>query len=169
MRFRAVAVAALAVAGAYAHAGISAKTQAAFDSCKRLVGGVWRGTVGEKLPVELRFTLSPDGNVITGTGLVGDPTKPVLRIESIVGLDAVTDSVYYLDRHNTDTVYFGHVTLEGEKLKFDFTSLVGGKGHWIATEWLPTADTFRSSMLSVKEDGTTVEEPVHLSLRHVEK
>lgn len=131
---------------------------ATFNSVKRIVGGVWRGKVGD-LPVEQRFTLADGGAVVEGHGTVGDPKKPVLRMHSRIGIDSATGKVFYLDMHNADTVYFGHVHTEGADMVFDFTALSGDTGHWIAKERLTSDDHFESSLLVIDKDGN--QKPVH--------
>ncbi len=128
---------------------------AAFTMLKQMVGGVWRGTVGEKLPVVQRFSLVDGGKVIEGFGLVGDPKKPVLKMHSRIGLDA-KGGVYYLDMHNSDTVYFGSVTVAHGAGVFDFTDVTAHAGHWIAREKID-GDRYESTLSTVDASGKETE------------
>jgi len=137
---------------------------AAFTKAKQMVGGVWRGKVGESTPVEVRFKLVNDGKVVESEGVVGDPKKPVMTMRARMGIDPITNKVFYLDEHNGTTIYFGHITLEKGSLVFDFTALSGDKGHWIARQKFPSADTYESTLYVVGEDGKeTALHPLTLS------
>lgn len=136
----------------------------AFTKAKQMVGGVWRGKVGDKMPVEVRFKLVDNGQVVESAGIVGDPAKPVLKMRARMGVDPITNKVFYLDEHNGTTIYFGHITLENGSLVFDFTALSGDKGHWIARQKFPTADSYESTLYVVGEDGKeTAMHPLTLS------
>ena len=124
-----------------------------FRAIARLTGGVWRGKLASGLPVELRFVQTERGKLIEGTGLVGDPGKPLLKIHTRIGLDTANNQIYYLDAHNTDTVYFGLVTTKSGMMVFDFHELTGGHGHYIADEQLDTPDNFSSTLYSLDAHG----------------
>lgn len=125
----------------------------AFTHMRLLVGGVWRGSVGGDTKVEFRFKLVDNGQVIQGDGIVGDPKKPMLTMTTKIGIDPISNKVFYLDQHNGTTIYFGHITLEGKKAIFDFTALSGDKGHWRAKEEMKTPDSYESTLYTVGEDG----------------
>lgn len=151
-------------------AGLSSLAQApktqepeAFTNLKYLVGGTWRGSVGENMPVEVKFTFAADGKVIESEGIVGDPKKPVLKMRARVGIDPITNKVFYLDEHNGTTIYFGHVTMEGKQAIFDFTALAGDKGHWRAKQTKTGDDGYESVLYVVGDDGKeTALHPLHL-------
>ncbi len=130
---------------------------AAFAFSKKLVGGVWRGKVGN-LDVAQRFKLVAK-DLIEGEGTVGDPKKPVLLMHSKIGIDPVDNSVFYMDGHNGTTNYFGRCTMEGKAIVFDFTALTGDKGHWHNKSTMPDDNTYSAVLYSVAEDGT--EKQVH--------
>ncbi len=139
---------------------------AAFTVLKQMVGGVWRGTVGDKLPVEQRFSLVEGGKVIEGFGVVGDPKKPVLKMHSRMGLDA-KGGVYYLDMHNSDTVYFGSVTEVNGAGVFDFTDVTAHAGHWISRARI-NGDSCESMLSTV--DASGAEKTLHgLKLTRMKK
>lgn len=125
----------------------------AFKLSKKLVGGVWRGKVGE-LPVAIRYRLNAEKTVIEGEGTVGDPKKPVLKMTTKIGIDPIDNSVFYLDGHNGTTNYFGRCTMEGKSIVFDFTALTGDKGHWHNKSSMPDDYTLESTLYAVGDDGT---------------
>ncbi|MBS1703134.1 MAG: hypothetical protein JST12_15835 [Armatimonadetes bacterium] len=124
-----------------------------FAQVKAMVGGVWRGTVGEKLPVEIRFRLVEDGRVVESDGIVGDPKKPVLKMHAKMGIDPETNQVFYLDQHNGTTIYFGHIGQGTGELIFDFTGLSGDTGHWRNHSKI-VGDQYESTLNVVDAEGT---------------
>jgi len=124
-----------------------------FAEAKKMVGGVWHGVVGDKIPVRVRFTLEENGAVIDGTGTVGDPKKPILRMHSRIGIDRASHQVYYLDTHGSDSIYFGHVTLKDGQLIFDFQNISGGTAHWINRATIK-GNTQTGTLVGVQPDGT---------------
>lgn len=128
-----------------------------FEAVKKLVGGSWRGTVG-KMPVVQTYHLNEIGNAIIGEGTVGDPGKPILRIKTTMGIDAVSGKVYYLDEHNGDTVYFGWCTLDANgTLSMDFKVLAGGEGHWVSESRYTNSNQLDSVLFEFKSDGNKAE------------
>ena len=131
----------------------------AFTRAKKMIGGVWRGNLSPTMPVEIRFKLVENGKIVESEGLVGDPKKPVLTMHSRIGVDPITNKVFYLDHHNGTTIYFGHVSAEGNQLVFDFTALSGDIGHFLARQKFPTPDSYESMLYQVGDDGK--ETPLH--------
>lgn len=126
-----------------------------FAEVSKMAGGTWRGELGNGMKVALQFQLVNDGKSLEGNGTVGDPKKPLLRMHSRIGIDREAKKVYYLDDHNGEQVFFGHVTLEDGKLVFDFTSIVGGSGHWISRSQ-QRGDSYSGELFAVGKDGKEV-------------
>jgi len=137
----------LAVSQVPAKDGI--ETDAAFKAMSRIVGH-WKGSIG-KLVVEQNFQTSEGGKMIVGHGHVED----VLDMESRFGWDAAAKQPYYLDMHGHDTVYYGHIRLEGDEIVTDFNGLVGDKGHYEAHAKFITPDEYESTLYSVKDGKKT--------------
>lgn len=135
---------------------------AAFQLAKQMVGGEWVGTVGSKIVVKYRFHLEDGGNKIVGEGEIdADPKHPV-KVRSSLGWDPQVKQVYYLDQHSYQTVYFGHVTREGDDLIFDFRALVGDTGHYRTREHL-RANSYDADMSS-EENGKWTEPFLHVQM-----
>lgn len=131
------------------------------DLVKTMVGGEWTGTVGKDVPVSFRFSQAKSG-LIVGEGLVnGGSAHPMIAHMSL-GWDEDAKQVYYLDQHGLDTVYFGHVTREGNQLVFDFKGIVGDVGHYLTKVTL-NGDDYTSTMSSEK-DGKWTDLGFHLGL-----
>lgn len=89
----------------------------------RFVGGVWSGTVeGPDGPmiVEFEYEWTEDKLGVRGKGVIGKGRKDAVHVRNSFGLDRLTGGVYYLDTHNSDQVYYGAATLDGQDLVFEF-------------------------------------------------
>ena len=130
----------------------------AFALVKKLVGGVWRAKIGadKTIPLETRYRFTGGGKVVESEGIVGDPKKPVLLIHAKLGIDPVSNTVFYLDTHNDTTIYFGHVTASGDTMIIDFNALSGDTGHYRAELKFGKDDTYTSKSFVIKADGTEV-------------
>lgn len=117
-----------------------------------MVGGVWKGTVGD-MPVEIRYKLDEGTKTIQSSGTVGNRTKPVMRLAATLGIDPKTSEVFYFDNHNGNELFFGSVKKEESTLVFDFKSLTGTPGHWVTKVKLPIKDDYTSTLYGVGPDG----------------
>ncbi|HSI73501.1 MAG TPA: hypothetical protein VK934_10015, partial [Fimbriimonas sp.] len=89
-----------------------------------MIGGVWRGEIkGPNGPVliEFKYTRHPDGTGVVGEGVIDKGSKNAKFVKSQFGWDPTAKAVYYLDSHDSETVYFGHLTLDGDKMVFVFS------------------------------------------------
>jgi uncharacterized protein YndB with AHSA1/START domain len=103
--------------------------EATFKEMSRFVGGKWVGEVkGPEGPLAVEFVYDwhPDKKGIRGKGVIGKGSKNPVYIDSSFGVDPLTGAIYYLDSHNSGTVYYGHLTVEDEDLVFVFGP-AGGK------------------------------------------
>src|SRR5579862_7881362 len=96
-----------------AHAVAQSGASDVFDLCKNLVGGKWEGVVGKSVKIEFQFHLEDGGNKFVGIGTIAVGSAHPISVHSSYGWDPDAKQVYYLDQHGYDTVYFGHVTREG--------------------------------------------------------
>ena len=131
---------------------------------KTMVGGHWEGGLGGKPTVRFQFHLDETG-LIVGDGLVSFGPKSSMKIRSTLGWDPIAKQVYYLDQHGADTVYFGHVTREGNALVFDFNGLVGDPGHYRSREEL-TPSEYVADMAEEK-NGTWSPLEEHIRMRRM--
>lgn len=135
-----------------------------------LVGGRWEaGKNADGVPfAEVQFDWSADRKLITGRGTIGKGTPRPLPTEVRLGWDPATRQVYYLDCHGAETVYFGHVRLEGETLVYEFKTLVGKPGEWTIRERFVDADTLRSEF-QAWVDGKPAGEPQVLEMKRASR
>jgi len=114
----------------------------------KLIGGTWRGEVkgpdGKPFILEFKYRRHPDGVGVVGEGLIGKGRKDVVRIRSSFGWDTQTKSVYYLDSHDSGTVYFGHVAMDKEDIIFGFGPAGGDINAFNARIHFLDANTYKS-------------------------
>ena len=142
------------------------KTEPAFQLSKQLVGGEWKGEVVKNVPLQIRFTLEENGQKLVGKGTIGAGTKHPTTIYTSFGWDAETKTLYYLDQHGFDTVYFGHVTKSANTLDLDFNGLVGDPGHY-RSHLTINGDSYDSTIEHEKKDGTWEDLGIHLTMHRV--
>lgn len=103
----------------------------AFKELSKLVGGHWERSGSSGLKVVNRFRFEVGGKLIRSDGTVTVNGKTVLYMHANLGWDKATKSVFYVDFHNNDTVYSGHVTLDKGTLIYDFGELHDPKAHYV--------------------------------------
>lgn len=86
----------------------------------KFVGGVWRTEASSPTKVEFRYMKHPDGKGLMSQGVIGMGTGHPVHVHAMFGWDATAKKVYYLDTHNSDTVYYGHLELSGKDMVFTF-------------------------------------------------
>jgi hypothetical protein len=135
-----------------------------FTLAKRLVG-TWEGILGKRMKIRFTFRLQNGGQLIIADGVVGVGTPKPMFAHATLGWDPIAKKVYYLDQHGTDTIYFGHVTREGDDLVFDFNALSGDTGHYRSRSHL-SASKYEDSMKAEK-NGKWVDMGFHLAMHRV--
>jgi len=122
---------ALVLASVLAWQGNAAITSdPAYKELSRLVGGHWENAAGSPFKVVNRFRFEVGGTLIRSDGKVTQNGKAVLYMHANLGWDKATKSVFYVDLHNNDTVYTGHVALVEGTLVYDFGELHNPKAHY---------------------------------------
>ncbi len=94
------------------------------NELSRMIGGIWRGEAkGPEGPIiiEFKYTRHRDGVWVVGEGVIGKGSTTAKYVMSQFGWDPVAKAVYYLDSHDSETVYFGHITLDGNQMVFTFS------------------------------------------------
>ena len=133
----------IALMATVSRAGI--KADPAFALARQLVGGSWSGKVGA-MDVEFHFWLEHDGQLIRGHGTGRQGKKVVVTMESSYGWDAAAKQPYYLDQHNQDTVYFGHIHAEGQTVVTEFKGLATDGGVYLSKEHFDDPNTYTFQM-----------------------
>jgi uncharacterized protein YndB with AHSA1/START domain len=89
-----------------------------------MIGGTWRGEVKSPegpLKVEFTYKRHRDGKGIVGAGVIGKGSKHPLYVQSQFGWDPVAKAVYYFDTHDSETLYFGHISVDKEDMIVTFS------------------------------------------------
>lgn len=164
-----ITLAALAVMPALA--GRAADPEPAQDPVMKklsnLVGGRWEtpSRDGKSLPfASTKWEWTADHQALAGNGVIGQGTEHPVHGEARLGWDPAAKQVYYLDSHGTQTVYFGHVHLEGDTMVYEFKTLVGPPSEWISREVFEDPNTLKAEMIPVK-NGKPVGDPIPLTLK----
>jgi hypothetical protein len=134
----------------------------AYQLAHTMVGGVWDGLVAKKLKVEFRFHVDGQTGIIVGDGALNAGSPNPMPIRCSLGWDPAAKQIYYLDQHGAGTVYFGHVTRDGNALVFDFRGLVGDDGHYRSRQEL-SANDYTSDM-SEEDKGTWTQAGLHIRM-----
>jgi hypothetical protein len=106
------------------------QSDSAYLAMKKMQGGVWHTKVNGT-EVESRWTYGPDGTAMLGDTILDPHGKQPMHLMSRFGWDDAAKQVYYLDAHGLDTIYFGHVTTEGNDLVMKFKGIVGDPGEYL--------------------------------------
>lgn len=116
-----------------------------------MVGGRWVSEFKDPagMPVaELHFEWGAGRKTLHGRGIIAGA-----QVESWIGWDPEAKKVYYLDSHGPETIYFGHMALEGEEVVSRFTTIVGRPGTFRTRAWFPDKDTYKAVIETVNPDG----------------
>jgi uncharacterized protein YndB with AHSA1/START domain len=128
----------------------AAEADKTFAKLSQLVGGTWMGE-DKRFPVESRYEWAFGKSVIRGRGIIGQGSPYEQQIESILGLDPVKKTVYYLDLHGGTSVFQGTVKLDGEDLVFEFATVVGKPARWREVATFPDKDTLQFTIFADKD------------------
>jgi uncharacterized protein YndB with AHSA1/START domain len=138
----------------------------ALTKLKIMVGGKWRGDVkddhGKAMVVEFVYKNHPDGRGVVGEGVIGKGRKDAIYVRTQFGWDPIAKAVYYFDSHNSDTLYFGQVSMDGEDYIFTFGPLGGPPAVFGSRSRFKHKDT----LISLIRDATG-KEIVGLTLKRV--
>jgi hypothetical protein len=115
----------------------------------RLVGGHWEGKLGGAT-VSHRYESLLDGAMVHDTGSVTQDGKVLLSIDARYGWDAHAGNTYYLDVHNADTVYFGHIVNAGGTFKLHFVNLCKPGDEFNSSFRFKDDDTMEASIDKMK-------------------
>ncbi len=121
----------LALASVLTFQGTAAiKSDPTFRELSKLVGGHWENSGSKGVKVVNRFRFESGGTLIQSDGTVMVNGKVVLYMHANLGWDKSTKSIFYVDFHDNDTVYNGHVKLVDGSLVYEFGDLHNPKKHF---------------------------------------
>ena len=120
--------AALAV-GAIGGTGGEPASDPAYKQLSQLVGGTWEFTSAD-LEADAKWTLAPDGVSLHGETTISPKGGKTMHAIARFGWDPVAKKVYYLDAHDSETVYLGLVHEQSGVLDARFKTVVGPSSEW---------------------------------------
>ena len=150
------AILVLAVALSAAPAGDKQKPAAqperdeAFAKLAQFLGGTWTND-NPKFVIEFRYEWVLNKTAIRGIGTIDKGGPHEARIESTLGWDPVKKTVYYLDFHGGEQVFFGTVTITGDQFQFDFDTIVGKAAKWRSVGKLSNSNTYEFTIFGQKD------------------
>ena len=101
----------------------------ALTELSKFVGGTW---VGEgKMPIQQEWTWNRDKRGLTINTTIGKGTPKERLARAFLGWDPVAKKPYYLDMHDSETTYYGHLYLTDGTVEFKFGQIGSGKIDWI--------------------------------------
>jgi len=136
------------------------------ERLSKLIGGKWVGTAGSgpnAAAIEFTFKRHPDKKGIVGEGIIGKGSANPVYADVTLGWDAKAGKVYYLDLHNTSTIYYGHIVPDGEGLLYEFGVLGGDLKAFRIRDRFLDADTQESDILD--KDGKSIVKVVRKRVR----
>lgn len=129
-----------------------------YKELSKLVGGRWESVSAPGVKVVNRFRFEVSGTAIRSQGIVTVSGKDVLHMHANFGWDSSTKSVYYIDFHNNDTVFSGHVTLMNGSLVLDFGELFEPKHHYKVSFTFLDNDHYNSLLNGSVQKMTRIKE-----------
>jgi uncharacterized protein YndB with AHSA1/START domain len=119
-----------------------------------LVGGVWSND-NPKFKVEFRYEWVFNKTALRGLGVIDKGGPNETAAEATMGWDPVKKAVYYVDFHGGSTVYQGTITSDGDRLRFDFETLIGKPAKWRSEAKFPDKDTYQFTIFGEKDGQWT--------------
>lgn len=124
------------------------------------VGGVWHGELkapdGSPMILEFRYSWNPDRRGIREEGVIGKGRKDAIHTFVMFGWDPIAKKVYYLDTHNSETTYYGHVQLDGDWFVFEFGPAGGDMKQYSSRGKFTDPDTY-AFHIGTSKDGKDIE------------
>jgi hypothetical protein len=129
----------------------------AIEKLSQFIGGVWTNDNPE-FKIEIRYEWVFDKTALRANGIIGKGGPQETHLESTVGYDPVTKSVYYLDFHGGQTVFKGTVKLDGDQFQYDFVTLIGPPAKWRSIGKMTGRDNYE---FTIYADKNGVWAPAH--------
>jgi hypothetical protein len=126
----------------------------ALQELSKFVGGTWMGE--GKMPIQQEWTWNRDKRGLTINTTIGKGTPNERMARAFLGWDPVAKKPYYLDMHDSETTYHGHLYLTDGTVEFRFGQIGSGKIEWIERGKFVGQNEWRSTLLKVAEGKETV-------------
>ncbi len=92
------------------------------------------------------FEWNDDHRGIHGDAQIAMDSPHPMHSISVIGYDQNAKAAYYVDAHDSDTIYTGHVYFENNKLVFRFGNYGKGEKEFVSTEWFTDDDHYVSEI-----------------------
>jgi hypothetical protein len=125
------------VALRHLHSGVPPGLDAAMAYFAKIVGK-WDAVAhagSSDFKCKFTFEWNADHRGIHSDATIGMDTAKPMHSLSMVGYDPNAKAVYYVEAHDSDTLYTGHVYLVDNKLLFKFGNYGEGENEFVSTEW----------------------------------
>lgn len=94
---------------------------------------------------------------------IGGGTSNERIFNAYLGYDPITKKASYLDIHDSETTYSGHITLEDGFVVFRFGRIGSGKVEWVERGKFTNINLWESALYSVKEGKESLAHSFKLS------
>jgi hypothetical protein len=128
----------------------SPQSDATYKQLKTLLGGTWVMS-GPNLDAQAKWVLGPDGVSLHGETTIAPKGQQASHALARFGWDPVAKKVYYLDAHDSETVYLGHVEPTADGLEARFKTVVGSPSEWSFTFKFNGPDQYVASLFPIKD------------------
>ena len=93
-----------------------------------------------------KFEWNEDHRGVHSSAVIAMDSPHPMHSYSVMGYDPNAKAAYYVDAHDSDTLYTGHFYLENNKLIFRFGNYGKGEKEFVATEWFTDDDHYNSEI-----------------------
>jgi hypothetical protein len=126
------------------------KLDPAITALSNFVGGKWVAE-GGPIPVEQEWTWNRDKRGLNVVAIIGKGTPNLMQSKAFIGWDPLEKKAYYLDMHDSELTYYGHVTHSDGTIEFRFGQLGSGKVSFTERGKFIGKDEWRATMYQLKD------------------
>ena len=121
----------------------------AISVLSKFVGGKWNA-VGD-MPITHVWKWNADKRGLSANNVIGLPGGKSMLSTVFIGWDPIAKKTYYLDMHDSEKTYYGHITEKGGSVEFQFGELGSGKIDWIERGKFVGEDEWQASLYQIKD------------------
>ena len=97
-----------------------------------------------------------DKRGLHANNVIGLPDGKSMLSTVFLGWDPIAKKVYYLDMHDSETTYYGHITEKNGGVEFRFGVLGSGKEDWIERGKFVGEDEWQADLIQIKDSKEVV-------------
>jgi hypothetical protein len=120
----------------------------------KFVGGKWKAEGG--MPIVHEWKWNADKRGLHANNVIGLPGGKTMNSTVFLGWDPVAKKVYYLDMHDSEMTYYGHITEKNGGVEFRFGVLGSGKEDWIERGKFVGEDEWQADLIQIKDSKEVV-------------